>query len=88
MMMELSQYGYIIPLRQKGRLNMRFNQYGQPYTRYIPNVERYLDGVAYTDNEEYLTAINSRICELKRLVAEVEGEDNSNVLSWNDPIKA
>ena len=64
---------------------MIMNEYGQPYTRYIPGVERYLDGVPYSSNKEYLAAINSRIKELKHLAAKVS---SSETLDWNSPIKA
>lgn len=62
---------------------MIMNEYGQPYTRYIPGVERYLDGVPYSSNKEYLAAINSRIKELKHLAAKVS---SSETLDWNSPI--
>lgn len=63
---------------------MIMNEYGQPYTRYIPGVERYLDGVPYNSNKEYLAAINSRIKELKHLAAKVS--NSSETLDWNSPI--
>lgn len=66
---------------------MILNEYGQPYTRYIPGVERYLDGTAYNNDNEYLAAINSRMKELQRLAASIAKHDNST-LGWSDPIKA
>lgn len=59
---------------------MIMNEYGQPYTRYIPGVERYLDGVPYSSNKEYLAAINSRIKELEYLAAKVS--NSSKTLNW------
>ena len=63
---------------------MIMNEYGQPYTRYIPGVERYLDGVLYNSNKEYLAAINGRIKELKHLAAKVS--NSSETLDWNSSI--
>ena len=61
---------------------MILNEYGQPYTRYIPGVERYLDGVPYSSNKEYLAAINSRIKELEHLAAKVSMVFDNNE-NWN-----
>ena len=63
---------------------MIMNEYGQPYTRYIPGVERYLDGVPYSSNKEYLAAINSRIKELEHLASKVN--NSGEKLDWNSPI--
>lgn len=63
---------------------MILNEYGQPYTRYIPGVERYLDGVPYNSNKEYLAAINGRIKELEHLAAKVS--NSSETLDWNSTI--